>query len=152
VPAATLVVAGSGDERFVRTLKAQAQSLDIESDILWVGFLTGDEKQAALADADVFVLPSYSENFGIAAAEAMAAGAPVIVSDQVGIHHDIAEAAAGLVVTCDEAPLTRALIILLDDPRLRRSMGRSGRELVEKRYSPAAIAGDVLSLYEGITS
>jgi glycosyltransferase involved in cell wall biosynthesis len=152
VPNATLVVAGDGDDALVGRLKLQAQTVGMEAaDVLWVGFLAGGEKYAALADADVFVLPSYSENFGIAAAEAMAAGVAVIVSDQVGIHEDIAAAAAGLVVECDAASLTQALIKLLADPRLRRSMGRKGRELVEKRYSPEAVTADVLSLYQGIT-
>ena len=151
VPDVMLVVAGDGEEWFVRRLKAQAQALEIDPDILWVGFLTGDEKQAALADADVFVLPSYSENFGIAVAEAMAASVPVIVSDQVGIHHEIAEAAAGVVVECDVAQLTRALILLLNDAVLRRSMGRNGRRLVENRYSLEAVTDEVLCLYEGVT-
>ena len=81
----------------------------------------------------------------------MAASAPVIVSDQVGIHHEIAEAAAGVVVECDVAQLTRALILLLNDAVLRRSMGRNGRRLVENRYSLEAVTDEVLCLYEGVT-
>src|SRR5205814_3052245 len=58
----SLVVAGGGDPGFVSGLKAETVRLGIEDDVLWPGFLDGDLKQAALADADVFALPSYSEN------------------------------------------------------------------------------------------
>src|SRR5206468_1435656 len=75
---ATLVIAGNGDDEFVSKLKSQAGSLGIASDVLWTGFLDDDKKSEALADADVFALPSYSENFGIAVAEAMAAAVPVV--------------------------------------------------------------------------
>ncbi len=55
----------------------------LSDDVLWLGFLQGEEKNALLADADLFVLPSYSENFGVAVVEALFFGLPVIVSDQV---------------------------------------------------------------------
>jgi glycosyltransferase involved in cell wall biosynthesis len=152
VPEAMLVVAGQGEEGFVSRLRAQTRTLEIEPAVLWAGFLTGEEKQAALADADVFVLPSYSENFGIAAAEAMAAGVPVIVSDQIGIHNDVAGAGAGLVVPCDVTRLTDALIRLLSDPDVRRSMGRNGRRLAETRYSLETVTGEIRCLYEEIAS
>jgi glycosyltransferase involved in cell wall biosynthesis len=152
VPDALLVIAGEGEKILVRKLKVRARKLEIDSAVLWAGFLAGDDKRAALADADVFVLPSYSENFGIAVAEAMAAGVPVVVSDQVGIHHDITEAAAGVVVKCDAAPLALALIRLLNDASLRRAMGRNGRRLAQKRYSLEAVTDKVLCLYNGITS
>jgi len=78
---AVLVLAGEGDPAFVNCLKAQATALGVGADVLWAGFITGQRKSAALADADAFVLPSHSENFGIAVLEAMAAGTPVVVSD-----------------------------------------------------------------------
>src|SRR5205823_4135109 len=127
LPDASLMLAGDGDPEFVRSLKTEAAALKIDSKVAWVGFLRGDEKRAALADADVFVLPSYSENFGIAVAEAMAAGLPVIVSNQVGIHAEIAEAGAGLVVPCEVEELARALVYLLKNPEARRSMGEKGK-------------------------
>ena len=77
----------------------------------------------------MYVLPSYSENFGIAVVEAMAAGVPVIVSDRVGIHADIAAAAAGLVVRCDVGELASAMLCLLNDAEMRGLLGRSGKHL-----------------------
>jgi glycosyltransferase involved in cell wall biosynthesis len=78
-PDAVLVIAGDGDRRVVEELQQQSRDLGLSSGIIWAGFLQGERKRNALADADVFVLPSYSENFGIAVVEAMGAGLPVVV-------------------------------------------------------------------------
>jgi glycosyltransferase involved in cell wall biosynthesis len=152
VPDVSLVIAGAGDADFVNGLKARAQSLGIAADVVWPGFLDGNDKRAALADADLFVLPSYSENFGIAAVEAMAAGLPLIVSDQVAIHREILQARAGLTVRCDVARLADALARLLADSTLRRSMGESGRALVARRYSSRAVTAELISVYNQIAA
>ncbi len=150
VPGAALVVAGDGQAGFVSGLKVEAASLGIASDVHWVGFLADEEKQSTLADAELFVLPSYSENFGIAVVEAMAAGVPVIVSDQVGIHREIAQAQAGLVVSCHEAELASALVQLLHDPTLGRSMGENGKSLARRHYSSDALTHRLIGLYNEI--
>src|SRR6185436_15853567 len=87
-----LVIAGSGDPGFEQGVRRDATRLGLGESVYWAGFLSGKEKLAALADADVFVLPSYSENFGVAVVEAMAARLPVVISDQVGIHREVAAA------------------------------------------------------------
>jgi glycosyltransferase involved in cell wall biosynthesis len=150
-PDVALVLGGSGEERFVAQLRRQARELGIEADVLWAGFLEKDDKKAALADADLFALPSYSENFGVAAVEAMAAGLPLVVSDCVAIHREIAAAGAGLVVSCREDSLADALSRLLDDPGLRREMGRRGKTLSES-FSPARVGEHLLELYSEICS
>jgi glycosyltransferase involved in cell wall biosynthesis len=149
-PHACLVVAGTGPTEFVDGLKADAAALGIESDIIWAGFLEGEAKQAALADADVFVLPSYSENFGIAAAEAMAAGLPVVVSDQVGIQGDIKRARAGVIVSCNSTELASALVRLVNDAIVRRSMGQDGRSFALMSYSSDAVTKKLIRLYNQI--
>jgi glycosyltransferase involved in cell wall biosynthesis len=150
MPRVSLVVAGDGNPAFVSGLKAEAVRLGIERDVVWPGFLDGDLKQAALADADVFVLPSYSENFGIAVAEAMAAGLPVVVSNQVGIHRDVQQAQAGIVVPCDVTSLAGALVQLLDDAALCRSMGDNGQSFVRRHYSAQAVTQKLVTVYNEI--
>jgi glycosyltransferase involved in cell wall biosynthesis len=150
VPDALLVLAGSGSEKFVDGLKHAASSLGIERDIVWTGFLTDNEKQAAFADADLFVLPSYSENFGIAVVEAMVAGLPVVVSDQVAINREIAASHAGLVVSCDVNQLAAALVRLLDDPALRQSMGDHGKTLARQHYAPGVAIHKLITMYDDI--
>jgi glycosyltransferase involved in cell wall biosynthesis len=145
-PEAILVLAGDGDPAFVAELRDQSRRLGIESAVVWTGFLSGEEKRALLADADLFVLPSYSENFGVAAVEALGAGLPAIVSDQVGIHAEISAAEAGLVVACAIAPLEAALLEILSDPRIRRRMGDNAIRLA-RRFSPDAVARELVETY-----
>src|SRR5262249_35812328 len=124
--------------------------LAIDSDVIWAGFLTGTEKWNALADADLFVLPSHSENFGIAVVEAMAAAVPVVVSDQVGIHREIETANAGVAVARNADCLAESLIRLLNDPAGRRAMGVNGQRLAETRYSLEAVTRQLIGVYNGV--
>jgi glycosyltransferase involved in cell wall biosynthesis len=150
-PEAVLVIAGDGPRDFVAKVKADAVKLGLgEADVVWTGFLSGDAKEAVLADADLFVLPSYSENFGIAVAEAMAAGLPVVVSDQVGIHQDVRSARAGIVVPCDAQKLAEALVKLLADPELGGAMGARGEALVRRRYSSEAVTRQLIGVYNDV--
>lgn len=149
-PRIALMLAGSGEADFMAHLQKEAVRLGIASDLFWVGFLAGEQKWAALAEADIFVLPSYSENFGIAAAESMVFGLPVVVSDQVAIHREIAEAQAGLVVPCDVEALTKALLVLVGDAALRHRLGANGRSLARTQFSPGAVTDQLIRLYTAV--
>jgi glycosyltransferase involved in cell wall biosynthesis len=96
-----LVIAGNGAPAYVDSLKARAAAAGVADHIVWLGHVEGAQKSAALAIADVFVLPSFSENFGIAAVEAMLAGLPCVLGQGVAIATEIARAGAGLAVTPD---------------------------------------------------
>jgi glycosyltransferase involved in cell wall biosynthesis len=121
-------MAGPDQVGWQTDLQAQALRLGVADRITWCGMLTGDLKWAAYRAAEVFVLPSHQENFGVAVAEALAMGLPVLVSDQVNIWREIARDEAGLV-----APDTRAGTVQL----LRSWLGMS----FEQRHSMAARAG-----------
>jgi len=148
-PEAALVIAGDGDRTLLEQLKNQAAQLGLGEDVLWVGFVQGQKKQDALTDADIFVLPSYSENFGVAVVEAMACGIPVIVSDQVGIHPEIAESGAGLVVKCSVPQLVEALNRAVSDPIWRREASANARRLAAT-FAPEMIAKRLVKIYESI--
>ncbi len=150
MPDTALVMAGSGDERFVAGLRDLTESLGIAPYVVWAGFLEGEAKSAAYADADVFVLPSHSESFGVAVAEAIAAGVPAIVSDRVGIAAELASAGAALVVPRDPASLASAMERVLGDAGLAQSLSGRGREFVRRRYSPDAVVSQLLALYARI--
>lgn len=145
-----LVVAGKGENEFTESLHQKAQKLGIGGDIIWAGFLSGQAKLEALADADVFVLPSYSENFGIAVVEAMASGLPVLISDQVGIHQQVVQAGAGLVVPCQVEALTEALARIAQSPDWRRHMGIRGRQLVEEHFSLESVTRSLIDVYRQV--
>ncbi len=113
-----LVFAGP-DEGGVKTqLDQLARHLGIMERVQFVGPVFGQEKWAAYQDADIFVLPSQNENFGNTAAEAMAAGTPVIVSETCGIAPLLANQ-AGLVVRHEVKALSEALQSMLGDSKLR---------------------------------
>lgn len=147
-PQAILLVVGDGDPVLIREYKEQTIKLNIVDSVIWAGFLVGPEKLAAFAAAHLFVLPSYTENFGIVVVEAMAGGLPVIVSEGVGIAPQITEAEAGLVVSLDSEALTTAMQKLVSSPELSQRMGHNGRHLARRVYSQEVMAENLLSVYE----
>lgn len=109
-----LVFAGPEErDGYLTRLKSLAVASGIADNVLFTGPLFDDAKWAAYRDANVFVLPSQNENFGNSAAEAMACGTPVIVTDQCGIA-PIVDGRAGLVVPHDSRAIATALKLLLD--------------------------------------
>ena len=149
-PALMLVLAGNGEPAYVSHLQREAERLGVSAALVWPGFLTGEEKWAALAGADGFVLPSYSENFALAVGEAMAMGLPVVISDQVGVHQEVAAAQAGFVIACDTEKLAYALVSLAQNPNERRRMGANGQELVRAQFSAEMVTTQVIQLYEKV--
>lgn len=91
-----LILAGPADGPYAEKLKVMARELKIEDDIIWTGMLLGDDKWGALQSAEAFLLPSHQENFGIAVAESLSVGVPVLISRSVNIWNDIISDGAGL--------------------------------------------------------
>ncbi|WP_008310308.1 hormogonium polysaccharide biosynthesis glycosyltransferase HpsP [Leptolyngbya sp. PCC 6406] len=116
------------------------------------GFVSGELKTALIQAADLFVLPSYYENFGIAVAEAMLAGLPVVISDQVYIWRDIQTGEAGWVCPCDREALTASLRSALKDPEERRRRGQRAIQVAQTHYSWPAIAQQAIALYDILRS
>jgi glycosyltransferase involved in cell wall biosynthesis len=149
-PSLELVIAGEGATGLVEGLKKLAVEHGVEDCVHWTGFVEGDRKWASLADADLFVLPSYSENFGVAVVEAMGVGLPVLVTDQVGLANDVAEHDAGWVTKCDIEELAQALSEAASQPILARQRGQNGQSLARRQYSVGAVCRRIIHLYEDI--
>lgn len=116
---AILAIAGpEGEPGYLNHLRSVATQCQVSARVRFTGPLYDEEKKAALADADVFALPSSYENFANAAAEAMACGVPVVVTDRCGIH-SLVENRAGLVVPRDRNAVGEALHALVSDRTLR---------------------------------
>ena len=116
------------------------------------GFVTGATKAALLKTADCFVFPSYYENFGIAVAEAMIAGLPVVISRGVYIWEDIAQSQSGWVCDLTVESLTAALREALSRHDLRQARGENARRLAREEYGWDAIAQQTLTTYQQILS
>ena len=130
---ATLAIVGPDDgDGCLRDLKRLRARLDLDGRVRLLGPRFGADKYAAFADADVFVLPSRSENFGNAAAEAVAGGVPVVVTECCGIAPLVRDR-AGVVVPCEVEALRSALVRLIADQalrdRLRAGTAEARREL-----------------------
>ena len=134
-----LVVAGPIDDDMLPKLKEWEQRFAVEGEVEYLGSVTGEHRLETLSDATVFALPSYSENFGIAILEAIAAGLPVVISDQVNIQAEISASRVGWVTRCDATDLANALQLAISDKRLNKEYRDNGRDF-GNRYSQAANA------------
>ncbi|MDB9518900.1 hormogonium polysaccharide biosynthesis glycosyltransferase HpsP [Roseofilum reptotaenium CS-1145] len=144
------VLAGGNPQNtaYVEQIKQQIQSSTLASCTQFPGFVRGAEKAALLRDADLFVLPSYYENFGIAVAEAIASGTPVVISTGVYIWEDIQKAAAGWVCGCDVNSLTDSLRLALSDRQERLKRGAAAAQYANTHYSWSAIAQQTIGVYQ----
>lgn len=105
----SLVMAGPDQAGWQADLERLALARGVGDRILWPGMLAGDIKWGAFHASEAFVLPSHQENFGIAVAEALACGRPVLISNKVNIWREISEAGAGLVAV-DDVEGTRQML------------------------------------------
>jgi glycosyltransferase involved in cell wall biosynthesis len=152
VPMARLVIAGNDEEELTPKLRAQAERNGIADRVSFRGPVSGAAKEELLRTATALVLPSLSENFGNVIIEAMAVELPVIVTPEVGLASDVAEARAGLVTSSLPEPLSAAIRDLLRSSEGRLAMGRRGRELVESRFTWGRVAAQMEEHYLRITS
>lgn len=147
---AYLVVAGPGGKGYINKVKASFRRRCIADKVIFTGMLSGADKIDAFYSSDIFVLPSYGENFAIAVLEAMACRLPVVISDRVGLGPDVKEYGAGLVTGCDAQEIATAILKLLDDDKLRTAMGRRGRALAEERFVWGKVVDKVIGVYNTI--
>ena len=148
--AVVLLVAGDGPADHVARLVALSRELGVDERVVWLGHVEGARKASVFAAAQVFVLPSHSENFGIAAAEALLAGLPCVLARGVAIASDVEEAGAGVAVAPTAKEIAKGLRRFLDDEELRRTSGDRGRAFALSRYSPQTMAVRLLELYAQI--
>jgi len=141
-----LVIVGP-DDGYRSALEELMQALKVDDKVLCTGFVSNDEKMAALTDADVFVNPRADEIFGLVFLEANACGTPVICSKGCGIANVI-DGKTGFAVHNDKDQLRDAISKILSDEGLRRRFGEEGRRLVEERFNWDMVIRSIERLYE----
>lgn len=137
---AMLVVAGNNEGGYETEIRRLVKENGIEDRVLFVGELRGADKVAAFTDADLFTLTSYTENFGIVVAEALASGTPVLISDGVALHPDVTAARVGGVVPLDIDQIASSLRRWLTDDVLRSDAASRARAFVQSRFDWNEIA------------
>lgn len=136
-----LVMAGPDQSGWMQELKALAEHFGIGDRITWTGMIQGDQKWGAFYASELFVLPSHQENFGIAVAESLGCGLPVLISNKVNIWREIEADGAGLVgadtVQDTEQNLRRWLNF---DANQRLAMGRQAVQTFNARFTVEEMA------------
>jgi glycosyltransferase involved in cell wall biosynthesis len=146
-PGVKLLLAGDGAPPYVESLVSLARSLDLQDTVIWAGHVGGAVKASAFSNAELFVLPSFSENFGIAAAEALMSGIPCILASGVAIANEMAKAGAGLCVAPTAASIGAALDQLLGDTHTRAKMSVRAIAHAQERYSVETMGRELTQLY-----
>src|SRR5581483_5262216 len=113
IPHVELIIAGNDEENYLPALRQLAETHGVADRVRFVGPVSDTDKWALYENAAVFVLPSYSENFGNVVAEAMAVGCPVVISPEVGISGLVRAGECGVVTACDPRDLASAINTLL---------------------------------------
>lgn len=146
----TINIAGEGESEYILSLKNKAKGLGISGMVNFCGGVYGEKKWKLFREADVFVLPTYSENFGIVVGEALACGTPVITTkgtpwEELETHHCGWWTEIGAANT--KEALNKFLSITVEEIE---TMGRNGRRLIEEKYSTQKIANDMFVLYKKV--
>ncbi len=147
---AGLAVVGPARPEHEKMYRGLADQLGVSDRVVFTGPLYGHDRIKALADADLFVLPSAHENFGIVVIEALAAGVPVLISDQVGIYREIVGAGVGGVFSLGVETLTQEIVRWLDSPTLRTQAAALSREYVKTHYDWNQIAQQWVLHYQSL--
>jgi glycogen(starch) synthase len=146
-PGLRLVVAGRGSQE--DELRAQARRLRLGRSVRFAGWMDDEELSATAAAADLALVPSLYEPFGLVALEAAAAGTPVVATDRGGLGEVVRGSRLGLTVPgSDPVALGDAVTSLLDDQVLARRIGRSARVAVESEYAWPVVATATALVYE----
>lgn len=145
-----LVIAGSGEAAYRDQLLALASSLALGDQVQWLDHVSGDQKAQLLADAAIFVLPSFSENFGLAAAEALLAGKACLLTPGVAISADASAAQAAVIAGPDSASMADALEALMTSPERRQELSIHALKYAGEELSTQRMGRRLVELYEGI--
>jgi len=145
-----IIIVGNGEADYIKSLQNLINIKELDSEIKIVGPQFGSEKIKMYHEADLFVLPTYSENFGIVVAEALACGVPVITTKGTP-WSDISTNKAGWWIDIGVEPLVLALqeaITLCVE--VRHQMGINGRKLIIEKYSIETVSNNMVQLYEWV--
>ena len=147
---ARFIIAGSGVSEYERHLKKLASTLGLDQRVEFVGFVEGDRKTSLFRAADIFVLPTSQENFGLVIPEALACGLPVITTKGVDIWPELEKSGGAMIVGANVIEVASAISTLLDDTKKRIEMGSAGRTWVEQSFSGEAVVNRYVDLYHRI--
>ena len=148
----TATIAGAGDPGYEAQLRSSAAIAGVAGLITWAGHVEGRAKEELFAGSDLFVLPSSQENFGLAVAEALAAGLPAIVSHEVAIGRELEAAGAGRALPIDARQFANAIIDYAARPEARLASAAAAATFARAAYSWSACAQRLEAVYHAVSN
>ena len=142
------VVAGGGSDAYEREIHSLVNHHDIAQCTFFLGPIFDELKLQVLREADLFTLTSRHENFGLAVLEALRAGLPAVVSENVGVHREISQWGAGISTGLAPDEIASALKRLLESESLRQEMGLRGQQLVNARFAWPQVVETLSDVYK----
>ncbi|MEZ4901127.1 MAG: glycosyltransferase [Spirosomataceae bacterium] len=147
----TLLILAGPDDGYQSETERFITENNLQNQTKMVGMLTGEDKKAALADATIFALPSYSEGFSIAALEAMTAGVPALVSDRIGFDGTVAAYQAAHEVPLEVEGVYQGLLKMLQEPDYCETIRQNAKKMVWELYDIEKVATRLVNEFEKIS-
>ncbi len=151
-PDALLVLAGPDKDGYQNILRRQVVEFGLQGRVFFTDYLDAQQRLSALVDADAFVLTSYSDNFGMAAVEALAAGLPVLISNRVGIAEEVAQAGVGLVTKLEIPAIAEGMECLLTLSKNQPEQAVRARQFARERFAPVKVAAEMQENFTQVIS
>ncbi|MBD2187078.1 glycosyltransferase [Pseudanabaena mucicola] len=146
------VLAGNGDSEYEAELDRLIKENNLSDRTYKLGFVSGEKKNICLQGADLYVLTSHSENFGVAVLEALASGTPAIVTKGVALSELIKEQNLGWVVDLEINAIAEAIQQFLDNQKVGKIIGDRATQYVQENYTWEKIAAQMALIYSKITN
>jgi len=142
-----LLIVGTGDSSYVNEIQSLIKRLQISNSVTMLGMVEESIKIEILRGSDVFLCPSYGENFGISVIEAAAVGLPIITTNKVAVAKTLGLSGAAIVTDCNAIEISNAIERLAGDQQLREKMKIAGINIVEQEFSLGSMAEKIRSTY-----
>ncbi|MFG6095994.1 glycosyltransferase [Leptothoe sp. ISB3NOV94-8A] len=147
----TFILAGNGDPTYEEEVRQLIRDNNLQDKTIMPGFVEGELKELLLQGSDIFVLTSYSENFGVAVLEALAAGTPVLVTPGVALAHEVQEHQLGYVIPQNNVDIAKALSAYLEAPtEVKTNLSSRAYNFVSKHYSWSRMTTELNTIYQNI--
>lgn len=151
-PKACLMIVGPDENKYAFDMKKLSNQMGLSDNVIWTGYRTGNDLKGCYVAADIFLLPSIDENFGLVVTEAMAVGLPVVISNRVGVADDVECHNAGIVTEVNAKQFGQAIVELLRDRSRLKKMGENARKAAWELYNNEKVAHLMLKAFEDILS
>jgi len=145
-----LIIAGEGEQQYTDQLNETVAQNGLSKICQLIGFVEGHEKNLLLQGADLFVLTSHSENFGIAVLEAMASNTAVLVSNEVALSKQIEQHQLGYTTSLDESNITNTLRKALTQLQATKTMGNDAYRFAQEHYQWSVINQEIMRMYQSV--